>query len=700
MAHTDKSSPTSLGEHLRIARRRAFVGRAHELALFRSALGRGADSFTVLFLTGPGGIGKSTLLRRFADEAAAAGRTVVEIDARSGEPCPAAFEADAAQVFTDDRAVLLVDTFEEYRPLEGWLRDHFLPRLPAGAVVVFAGRQPPEDSWRAAPGWDEVLQVVSLPELCPDDAGTMLAARGVPPEEQPAVLAFAGGNPLALCLAAELAGPRDFDGTGAWAPTQDVIGTLVSRLVGEVPSRLHGQALEICAHVHMTTEELLRATLPQADAGTLFAWLRGLPFMETGPFGVFPHDVVREVLDADLRWRDPQRYEAMHQGIHAHLIERIREARAAPDPVSGPAARSLSAAVLYLQRDGFGSDGNGSNRPHEVYEDTLRSGDRDVVLELAAEDGPEESVALVRHWLDRQPESFSVYRHAVSGEPLGFMSWLRLAAPRASDTEADPVVAAAWAHQRRTAPLRAGEHLAVARFTVRRAPDPSPTADLMSARIMSEVFTSVGLAWSFVVIEDFATFQQSSSATRLVALPPVGVGDRRYGLFGSDRRVMPPESFLEQMALAQFPNAGGAERTERGPAAPAPAPPAPAALARPEFDAAVRKALRSWHRPDALSASPLVRSGAVAADGRATPVEALQKALTEAVDRLRDDPQGEKPHRAVIMTFFADAPTQEAAAERLGLPYGTYRRHLARGIARVCELLWHREPPGERGGSG
>ena len=42
-------------------------------------------------------------------------------------------------------------------------------------------------------------------------------------------------------------------------------------------------------------------------------------------------------------------------------------------------------------------------------------------------------------------------------------------------------------------------------------------------------------------------------------------------------------------------------------------------------------------------------------------------------------------------------PTQEAAAERLGLPFTTYRRHLGAGIERVCEELWHRELYGAGG---
>lgn len=705
MTHRDSHSPGSLGEHLRAARQRAFVGRDRELARFRAALDGAAGAFTVLFLTGPGGIGKSSLLRRFADEAHAAGLTAVELDGRSGECSPAAFEADAAEVFTADRPVLLVDTFEEYQSLEGWLRDRFLPRLPLGSLVVLAGRQPPSDRWRTDPGWAGILRVVSLPELPRGEAVALLAARGVPPERQAGVLSFAGGNPLALSLAAEVARAPD-DGNGAWTPAQDVIGTLVSRLVGEVPSAVHRQALEICAHAHMTTEELLRAALPGtdqaerpgADAADLFAWLRGLPFIETGPCGIFPHDVVREILDADLRWRDPQRYRAMHGRILSHLVAQVQKARGgsggalgpgAPGgslgsgSAAGPALRGLSAAVLYLQRDGYGSNWFGATRPHEVYEDTLRPGDHAAVLELAAREGPEENVAIVRHWLDRQPESFHVYRRSVSDETVGFMSWLRLTEARAADQDADPVIAAAWAHVRRTAPPGAGEHLGIARFMVRADPNPSPAGDLMSARILAEVLTGDGLTWALVVMHDFEAYQRSPFVADLGAPPVVRVGGRLYGLFGHDRRKVSPDAFLRTMQLDPAPEDAPAPRTADAPS------PAQDDLPRAEFDAAVRSALRSWHRPDALSASPLLHTGLVAADA-ADPVEALRDVLAETAGKLRADRQGEKLHQAVAMTFFEGAPTQEAAAARLGVPFSTYRRHLTRGVARVCELLWHR----------
>ena len=37
------------------------------------------------------------------------------------------------------------------------------------------------------------------------------------------------------------------------------------------------------------------------------------------------------------------------------------------------------------------------------------------------------------------------------------------------------------------------------------------------------------------------------------------------------------------------------------------------------------------------------------------------------------------------------APNQEAAAELLGLPFSTYRRHLSQGVQRVVAWLWDHE---------
>ena len=38
--------------------------------------------------------------------------------------------------------------------------------------------------------------------------------------------------------------------------------------------------------------------------------------------------------------------------------------------------------------------------------------------------------------------------------------------------------------------------------------------------------------------------------------------------------------------------------------------------------------------------------------------------------------------------YLHGAPSQEAAAEVLGLPFSTYRRHLSRAHDRIVEVLW------------
>jgi hypothetical protein len=111
------------------------------------------------------------------------------------------------------------------------------------------------------------------------------------------------------------------------------------------------------------------------------------------------------------------------------------------------------------------------------------------------------------------------------------------------------------------------------------------------------------------------------------------------------------------------------------------------AMSRPEFETAIRSMLRSWHQPDAVAANPLVSARVFGADD---PVVALRKTVRIAVDRLRDDRQGDKPCRAVVATYFDRAwTTQQAAARRIGVPFSSYRRHLNRGLDRLCELLWH-----------
>ncbi|MFB4271623.1 ATP-binding protein [Nonomuraea sp. GTA35] len=662
-----RQSSEPLGLRLLAARERSFVGREEEFAAFETALRTGGR---VLFVYGAGGVGKSALLRRFAQEASAAGRPVTMLDGRTLGPSPAAFESAADSVFGDERAVLIVDTFEHIQSLEGWLRERFLPRIPVGALVVVAGRFPPDLVWQADPAWSDTLQVMPLRDLSPVDAAALLEARGVAEEVREPLLGFAGGHPLALSLGAAVA-VKDGGASSRWTPTRDVVATLIDQLVGEVPSLAHRHALEVCAHTYVTTEELLRAVLPDDDAATLFAWLRRLPFMESGPLGLYPHDVVREILEADLSWRDLQRHTELQQRVNTHLMTQIRT-------VADTDVLRVVGSMFYLRRHRRSPSGRDFWRQEDnVYEDAFRPEDIETVVSMVAEVDCEESAAAVAFWAARQPAAFHLYRHISTGELVGVCTWPRLERPDDEEAAADPIVAAAWAYARAVAPLRQGEHLGVGRIWVR---EPNQgLASVMEWRGVGHSLRSERMAWSFMglpVDDPRCGYYRRDSPYEVDE--HTWLGDREYTLFAHDWRALPAQVWLDRLLSADLPTNPSPGRE-----------PELRVLSEAEFTDAVRKALRHLSRASELAANPLVRSRLVA--GRADPAQALRRLLEQSIENLGQDPRASKIRRALDTTYLRGVPTQEAAATRLGLPFTTYRRHLTTGIERICADLWHRE---------
>jgi hypothetical protein len=658
MSSGSRNTSGSLGGRLRAARETAFVGREEELAVFNAALY--GDGRSVLYVHGPGGIGKSALLRRFAHEAAVAGRPVSMVDGRTWEPAA----SETEPVLRDADAVLLVDDFDRVQGLEGWLRERYLPRVPVGALAVIAGRNPPDMRWRADPGWVGALEVLPLRDLRAGDARALLDSSGVAAELREPLLAFAGGHPLALLLGAAVA-VKDGQAGRRWTPRQDVVATLLDQLVGELPSAAHRHALEVCAHAYRTTEDLLRAALP-ADAGTLFRWLRRLPFVESSSLGLSPHDVVRELLETDFRWRDPEAYAVMHDRMHAHLADRARTA----SEVDVPGA---VAALLHLHR-GTGAPA-GFHDEGEFHEEVVREEDVGTLLRVAAAAEGAASAGSAAFWAERQPEAFRLYRRTETGEPVAFSAWLRLAELDEEELTADPVVATAWAHARATTPLRAGEHLAVGRsWVLPSCRGNSPVMDLIQGRMIGNCLRAERLAWSYIEIRHPNQAWVEHLERHYGERPRLG--DDAYTLFVHDWRAVPAQAWLERMNQPLVTGAAPANL---------------AVLSQAEFAEAVRKALRQVSRPDALAASPLTRTRLIAEQAGRHPATALADLLRQAIDDLREDPRSVKFHRALSVTFLRGTPTQELAAERLGLPFTTYRRHLTAGVERVCAGLWHRE---------
>lgn len=677
----------SLEGHLTKSRQKVFVGRQEELSLFRrTLLERGLAS--VLYIHGPGGVGKSTLLRRFAEEATRLGRHVVDVDGRWTDPSPASFEAAVGAV--SDGAVLLIDTFERCQGLEGWLRERFLPMLPHDITIVVAGREAPSSEWYLDSAWDETLHVLPLGDLSQEDALRLIGARGVPPALYDAVTSFAGRYPLALSLTAAVVS-RSMSSAMDWQPTPNVVEMLLRHLVGSTPSPTHRHALEVCAHAMTTSEALLRGVFGDDRAVELFEWLRNLPFIEAGVGGLYPHDVVREALDADLRWRDFAGYRKMHGEVRDYAIEQIRTA-------SGPAVLMAARAANYLLAHGpfkmayHSWRGNG-----EVYRTPCGAQDRETVLSMAEHSRHGGSVEDVEYWLTRQPEAFTLYRSSVDNTPLGFLAHLRCDVFTARDAAADPVIAALMRHYDGGMALPDGGVMRLARYLVQADGEerPSPTFDLMRITILADWLRTDGMVWSGRVLENRGFWEKEMAFLGHESVEGGQTPDGRpQTVFVMDWKATPVDLWLETLSQRVLfgPDA------EANTAAPTPAPPSRAERGGPQeldgeqWNQAVRALFRAWSHKDVVAASPLVQ---FVPEG--TPEEralTLQQKLREVVESMRGDLTTVKYHQALTATYFGRSITQRGVAARLGTPFSTYRRHLDNGIAEAATRLRDLLAPG------
>jgi adenylate cyclase len=111
-----------------------------------------------------------------------------------------------------------------------------------------------------------------------------------------------------------------------------------------------------------------------------------------------------------------------------------------------------------------------------------------------------------------------------------------------------------------------------------------------------------------------------------------------------------------------------------------------------DFGSAVKDALRHYVRTDLLAGNALLHAQILARSGpgAATP-QALKTLIVETAESLFANERDQRLYRVLELTYFNPAPKQEAAAERLGMSFSTYRRHLAAGVDRLTEWLWQRE---------
>jgi hypothetical protein len=629
-----------------------FVGRDQELGQLESLLddpGR-----RVIFLHGPGGIGKSAVLRELARRALRRGLEVHWVEGREIAPSPDALEDAFPRSPLVAGPLVTIDSFERIAGVGGYLRRGLLPSLPDGARVVVAGRRPPDDAWFQG-GWDRVSEVLELGPLRDDDARAIAIAYGVRDGARAsALVAWSQGSPLALTLAATLA-ELDPD----WQPDAGLdqaglVEPVIRRLVGAELEGAHWNTLAVAAIARCVTPAMLREVLPDADPEAEFNWLAARTFAEPLGEGLALHHLVRKALYADLRRRDPRRERELRRHVADHLYSRA---------AGGDLLLAIDLAhLIESPAIRWGYSWEASERYHL---DEVRDGDTAAFEEALAGTRHEGLWRGSREFFERSPEHVNVVRDRAD-RPCGYTV---VAAPATASPlcDVDPVLAPRLEHARL---LGALESAVVWRDMV----------DLTRDRSL-QVIGMLGLAgtlhaplsnprYAYLIIDpglpgalDFA----AALGARHVADMDLEIDDVRLechlvdngpgGMLAHEREVI-----YRELGLV---------------------PPARSDEAQPATIDVVRDALRHLDEPQALAGSPLARGAAP--ERRAEQVRAL---LAEAAEQAFGDGPNEELFKRVLVRGYLDpAPTHEAAAAEVALSRSAYFRRLKLATERVAGYL-------------
>ncbi|HEX3618428.1 MAG TPA: ATP-binding protein [Solirubrobacteraceae bacterium] len=629
---------------------RRFVGRVAELATLERCL-EPDPPFQVVLVHGPGGIGKSTLLREFGRRARGRGFELFALEGRDITPTPDGIESLLAPARDSARPLITIDTFEKVAGLAGYLRRGLLPSLPESAVVVIAGRGDPDARWFEG-SWEGLVVEFELTTMAPGEAAELLAAQGVDDDRTEAIVAWAEGSPLALALAADAAG-RD----SGWLPqpvaqTPELLRPMIRRLIEDERGAVRWSALAVAATARVTTRELLQDVLPDGGSDEGFAQLQRLSFTEPLADGLTLHELVRRALRADLKLHEPDRERDLRRRIVDHLYRRASDG----EPLLViDMADLIEDAVI---RRGFGWRAARTHRLDDVWSSDIPEiaaqmqerglGDLWPLAERFFLESPEH-VAVVRD-SEHRPQAYLVcvsQRHApawVEQDPI-LGPWLELAQRESAggdsvlwhssvDLSDDPR-AGVKSMLGMGGVLRCG--VANPRYAY------LPTNPAMPNEVeFARVLGAEHLAWL-----DFASEHNTIQCHRL----DYGPG----GLLAAIRRQVYAETGLAPDGVVL----GGIDGE------------------------VVRDALRNFRLPHELARSPLATG--TSPEERA---ESVRELLRRAAERGFGDTDNERLlQRVLIHGYFDSVPSHEQAALDLSLSRAAYFRRLRVAVERVAATV-------------
>ncbi|MBL7826424.1 MAG: ATP-binding protein [Saprospiraceae bacterium] len=689
----------SIAELLSAARRRSFVGREKEIELFQSQLTAPSLEFVLLYIYGAGGEGKTTLIKHLAELCAEHKTNFFTLDAREVEAHPAAFlesfrlklgknihagqDVFEAAKQLKGRTVLFIDTYEKISPIDDWVRTDFLPNLPASFLTVICGRNAPSVSWLSDAGWKLLMRALHLRSFSPSESEAYLRRRNIPEDKIQPILDFTHGHPLALSVVADIY--EQFpDKHFSPDESPDVVRTLMQLFVRQVPSPMHRAALEVCAIVNLLTESLLAEVMGLEDASELFNWMCGLSFISIGKEGIYPHDIAREALCADLKWRHPDWNNELHTRSRQYYHRKLKEA-------GGEQQRKVLFDLIYLHRT------NPVVKPFFEWQETgsfwvdmANASDIPVLREMVQHLEGNEGLAVFDYWANHPAAQLWVWR---DGRKQANAMVLKINGHELSPEKVDGDVAARKLidYLYKTLNLRQGEHSAI--FRMWMAKDTHQQVSALQSSIFLTIvqyYFTPGLAISFLNVVQPEFWKPVLNYGDLHHLPDLDflVNGVPFGFYMHDWRVRPPLVWLDLIGKRE--TGGFIEPESQSKAVQI------QVLNEAEFHEQVGEALKHFHNSTQLNQNPLTKSKIVVSHTASDATDSdriafLKEKILEIIKEIEDSPIDGKYHRVLYRSFINPVGSQEKTADFLNMSFSTYRRYVAAGVQRVAELLWEQE---------
>jgi AAA ATPase domain len=645
----------TLAERLAWRDEQHFVGREPELEFFDSLLVE-EPTHQVVLVHGPGGIGKSTLLREVARRAEKRGYRPTLVEGRELAPVPGEIENALGDLTDVELPLIMFDTYERMSAASGYLRHRLLPSLPARSLVILAGRRPPEAEWFQG-GWERLATELELRPLDDDDARKLCAAHGLNDVERcDELIAWAEGSPLAISLAVASGGDLAID-------DPNVVRAIIRRLA---QTELDGGNLDVAAVAALArcvNARMLRDVLPDVDPEEAEAWLRSRSFAEPLRDGVTLHDLVRRAVRSDLRRRDPEHERELRRRIADHLY--ARASRGEPRLVVDLAELRENPALRW----GFGTMDSARYRVDEV-----REGDAVAAApQVAARSEGSVWWTFTEPFFLQAPERVCVVRD-VDETLCGFnISVSPGNAPPVA--EQDPLLGRWLAHARRE---HAGEEVMLWRdsidFTSSDEGDiSSPVLALMNtAAVLRSGLTNPRYSYLPIHRENKVAMEYA----RAVGAEHIAELDLAVDEHVTECHVIDygPGGMLARQRATVYAELG--------------IPPPDASEVAEEVPSeitldAVRDALRSLANPLEMAASPLATGDTP--DERAASVRAL---LTDATANAFGDAPDERLLQQIMERGYLDpSASHESAALELNVSRATYFRRLRVASQRVADYV-------------